>query len=369
MATYTYKCPNCTGPLLYRPDLEKLKCDYCGSSFTTEEIDAYIKNNPDKEMLIEDEGSEKKPSVVLKTQEGLERDQRNQEYEIKGYNCSNCGAEVVTSATSLTTFCYYCHSPVVLTDRTQGAFRPDKLIPFAIDKKKVEESLLAWIKRKKYVKRDFYSQSQLEKITGMYLPFWSMNSNYEIRLKGKGKRLSTSRSGNTEYIETSFFDIDRAFNYQVDNLSKLAYTKVDGDFINSISPFNFKDKKDFKIFYLNGFFSETYDLTFDDLKQDLVQRTQEYVKNRVKSELYDYDSYELSEESYDRLAYEKEYVLLPVWMLTYDYKGKKYIYTMNGQTGKAFGDLPIDQGLIFRDSLIIAIIVFILAILGGRFIW
>jgi hypothetical protein len=39
------------------------------------------------------------------------------------------------------------------------------------------------------------------------------------------------------------------------------------------------------------------------------------------------------------------YVLYPVWLLNTSFKGKKYTFAMNGQTGKFIGDLPMDQGL------------------------
>ena len=35
-----YQCPACTGPLQFSPYTGKLECEYCGSSFTTEEVDA-----------------------------------------------------------------------------------------------------------------------------------------------------------------------------------------------------------------------------------------------------------------------------------------------------------------------------------------
>ena len=34
-----YQCPSCTGPLRYDGASGKLQCDYCGSSFTTAEIE------------------------------------------------------------------------------------------------------------------------------------------------------------------------------------------------------------------------------------------------------------------------------------------------------------------------------------------
>ncbi len=36
------------------------------------------------------------------------------------YICPSCGAEVVTDATTAATFCYYCHNPVVLSEKLTG---------------------------------------------------------------------------------------------------------------------------------------------------------------------------------------------------------------------------------------------------------
>ena len=38
------------------------------------------------------------------------------------------------------------------------------------------------------------------------------------------------------------------------------------------------------------------------------------------------------------------YVLLPVYLLNYEYQGKIYRLAVNGQTGKVVGQLPISKG-------------------------
>ena len=35
----TYQCPSCTGPLHFDGKIGKLKCDYCGSTFSVQEIE------------------------------------------------------------------------------------------------------------------------------------------------------------------------------------------------------------------------------------------------------------------------------------------------------------------------------------------
>ena len=39
-----------------------------------------------------------------------------------------------------------------------------------------------------------------------------------------------------------------------------------------------------------------------------------------------------------------KYALYPVWLLNTTWKGQKYTFPMNGQTGKLVGDLPTDMG-------------------------
>ena len=45
-----------------------------------------------------------------------------------------------------------------------------------------------------------------------------------------------------------------------------------------------------------------------------------------------------------------KYAMLPVWLLNTTYGGKKYLYAVNGQTGRVSGTLPVDKkkvGLMF----------------------
>jgi len=95
MATATYKCPNCGGGLKFEPAIQKLKCEFCLSEFTSAEVE--------------------------KTTEAMESkaagETKQEDVHLKGYTCDSCGAEVVTEETTSATFCYYCHNPVILSDR------------------------------------------------------------------------------------------------------------------------------------------------------------------------------------------------------------------------------------------------------------
>jgi hypothetical protein len=55
-------------------------------------------------------------------------------------------------------------------------------------------------------------------------------------------------------------------------------------------------------------------------------------------------------------------------MFTYNYKGKVYMFAMNGQTGKIAGNLPISKLRATVWFALISAAVFIVLLLGGMFI-
>ena len=111
MASLTYKCPNCGAPLTYQPGKDKSACDYCNSAFTLEELEAFAASQQTKE---EEEHSH---DHVDEKEDG----------SVMGYTCGSCGAEVVTDDTTTATFCYYCHNPVILTERLRAILSRIKL--------------------------------------------------------------------------------------------------------------------------------------------------------------------------------------------------------------------------------------------------
>ena len=42
------------------------------------------------------------------------------------------------------------------------------------------------------------------------------------------------------------------------------------------------------------------------------------------------------------------YALYPVWILNTTWRDRKYVFAMNGQTGKFVGDLPLDKKAFWR---------------------
>ncbi len=65
-----------------------------------------------------------------------------------------------------------------------------------------------------------------------------------------------------------------------------------------------------------------------------------------------------------------KYTLLPVWTVTYKgMNGKMYYYSMNGQNGKTYGELPIDRKKVFLFGALCGGIALVIMLLLGYFIF
>lgn len=343
-----YKCPKCGAPIVFKPELGGFKCDYCFSTFTEAELTAAMEKT--------------KTTAQPETRKDTDGD------GVLGYTCKNCGAEVVVGDTANTAYCYYCHSPIVIASRLENEFKPDFIIPFKIDKKQALAKFLAWAKKKKYVPRDFTGTMQQEKMTGIYLPYWQADFTAHIDYSAVGVETRVWQSGDTEYTETKKYDIKRSGESTIKNINELAFSKINTNLINAISNFDEEEQLPFSPGYLAGFFSEQYDRPKEACEKNLTARAKETVQDQIASS-YDVSRVEDEQDNTTLKTDRLSYTLFPSWILSYVYKGKSYIFSVNGQTGAIAGEAPLSTGKVILGSVIKAAIVAGLLILGGLLIW
>lgn len=335
MSVISFKCPNCDGELLFDPARGKYKCEYCASLFSQEELDA---------MKPSDSGEEE---AVL-------------------YHCPSCGAQIVTDTTTAATFCYYCHNPVVLGGRLEGEFLPDKIIPFAIDKKEAEEQFLTYVGSKKFVPRAFFQKKQIHELTGVYFPYWLYDTTLDGMIEAEATRVRIWMTGDEEFTETKFYRVERGGQVDLSHLSENALQKANKTLSEGVLPYRFDEMKEFKMGYLSGFLAEKRDIEKETLAPSLQQETEEYAERLLRETIEGYDGVVVKNCDFQIREDHWNYVLLPVWTFTYQARsGKVYYYSMNGQTGKVCGELPIDYRKLGFLSGIITAAVLVIGMIGG----
>lgn len=342
MAAITYKCPRCGGDLRFHPAKQRFLCEYCDSEYTQEELE----------------------ETAVEAEETQEPDQaEGQEPDAVRYVCPSCGAEIVTDETTAATFCYYCHNPVVLEGRMRGSYHPDLVIPFAIDRKKALEIFRQWIGKKRYVPKDFYSEEQIEKLSGVYFPYWLYDCQVDGRLQAQGTKLSTWRVGNIQYTKTEQYDVGRSGQMKIDHVPRNALSKANRVLAENVFPFEMEKLEPFRMGYLSGFMAENRDMERQQFADEVEAEVRGFAEQSLRSGISGYDSVQVQSSDMRLEKPEWNYALLPVWTLTYKEKktGKLYYFACNGQTGKICGELPVDMGRLGR--LFVSIFVPVAAVL------
>lgn len=341
MSAITYKCPNCDGGLIFDPESGIYACEYCLSKFSQEEL-----NTPSEEAEETVESEE--------TAEAVE------------YHCPSCGAEIITDATTAATFCFYCHNPIVLSGRLNGEYLPDGIIPFKITKEEAAERFHAWIQKKKFIPRGFYSKKQIEKLSGVYFPYWVYDCKTSGSMSGTARDVRIWRVGDTEYTETKTYEIRRAGNVSFRHLPKTALQKAQTAMLKGIFPYDFGAMEKFHMGFLSGFQAEKRDIEKNSLTEEVHKQVKEYSQKRMRDTISGHHSFSMQAQSCEIGEENFRYTLLPVWVLTYREKGNQiYYFAMNGQTGEIVGKLPVDRKKLYGLSALIFAAVFVLMLLGG----
>lgn len=345
-----YKCPNCGAEIVFDPETQMLACRYCRSSFTKEQFEEV--NGEIQELAAENAAAEEEFSKHTNL-----------------YSCTNCGAQIMADEQTTATFCCYCHHPVILAGRLQGEYRPSKVIGFKIQRDQAIEMFTKWCGKKRFIPRDFKSVQQLEKMTGLYVPFWVTDCDIRVDYHAIGKKTRSWSSGNYRYTETKEYSVSRNSRIRANGIPADGESKIDDLLMESIEPFDYSALKDFDMSYFSGFFADKYDVdraqVFPRIKARATQASQRIIRESVGG----YSSVSVQCERYNIDKTRWEYIMLPVWFMTYKYNDKVYEFALNGQTGKLAGTPPLDKkrlaGFSAMIGLIVTFVIFMILCMGG----
>lgn len=347
METVQYKCPCCGASLEFNSADGNFSCGYCGSSFTMEQLKAAFPDNESMELKDNvDEAAEKEFCGCTAL-----------------YSCPNCGAEIIgEDNTTAATMCYYCHTPVILSGRLSGEYKPSKVIPFKFSKEQADDIYKNWCKKRILIPTEFTTSAQLEKLAGVYLPFWLADCKLDMNVHAIGKHIRTWRSGDYEYTETKEYAVERRGYVDFRGIPADGSQKTEDALMEAIEPFDYNEMKPFSMAYLSGYLAEKYDVGKAEILPRISNRAKSGGLEIAKHDMH-YDSVENVADYSQLIRTDWTYSLLPVWLMYYTYKGKRYSFSVNGQTGKFAGTPPVSipkllalLGGIFGGALLVMLI-------------
>lgn len=332
-----YKCPNCAGNLTFDIALQQLHCTYCDTR-----VDPY---------------------GYYKEKDAEETQCLPGEYEATVFTCPQCGAALISEDTTAATFCSFCGASAILDSRVSRERRPGSIIPFTRTKEDCRAAYGKLLRRALFAPKELKDEALIEKFRGIYMPYWVYSLEKKERIMFPGR--NTYRRG--DYLITEHYQMDCRVDAEYSGLAYDASSSFSDSLSTAIAPFDLKEKKEFTPSFLSGFYADTSDVKEDvylpeaeefvikdtcgTLAKDPVCRT--YGAGRGETEYALKNAMRPSGST-------AELALLPVWFLSYRNGSRVSYAVVNGQTGKAAADLPVDKKRYLAGSLILAIPLFFL---------
>ena len=347
-----YQCPACTGPLHFSGASGRLECDYCGTGYDVSEIEAIYAHKEEQAAAAQRRAEEKAARASEPESEWDTSDMSGNwgadAAGMKSYTCPSCGAELICDESTAATSCPYCGNPTVVPGQFSGTFKPDYVIPFKLSKEDAVKALREHYKGKFLLPRSFKDSNHIEEIQGVYVPFWMFDGRADGYAEFHTTLVHTYESGDYEITETDHFDVRRAGSLSFQKVPVDASTRMPDAHMDAIEPFDYSELKPFSAAYLPGFLADKYDV---DAEQS-VERANERVKSSTEQEfaktVTGYASVTTEQSSIKLSNGVAKYAMYPVWILNTTWKGQKFTFAMNGQTGKFVGNLPLDKGAFFK---------------------
>lgn len=237
--TITYKCPGCGTVMVFDPDTQMLACPSCQESCTVNEYLAKYGN----------------PQAGSYDNSGSSDDSGDQP-EMKVYHCTSCGAELVSDEYTSATICGFCGNPTLVADRLEGEFKPKLIIPFKLDKDTAVEKFRAWTRKGPLTPGTLRSDSMIDKLTGIYVPFWCYDVHSTDSMHGTGLIVSREDHADYYYTVTQYYDVAREVSARFEKIPADASEKMNDDDMDKLEPFNYSELRKFEMPYLQDIFQK-----------------------------------------------------------------------------------------------------------------
>ncbi len=326
------KCPCCGGSITFNSSVQKMKCPYCDTEFEMDALSEYgeeLSGDSAEQMEWSSEGKD-----TWDSSDGL-----------GVYTCSSCGGQIVADENTAASICPFCDSPVTLQGHLSGDLKPDYIIPFKLDKKAAKDKFASHLNGKKLLPRVFKSQTHIDEIKGMYVPYWLYDARVDAHMRYKATRTRCWSDSNYNYTQTSYFSVIRDGDLSFERVPVDGSQKMDDELMESLEPYHFSEAVPFQSAYFSGYYADKYDV---DEKAGSV-RANERMRHATEMKFMDtvngFNSV-IPDGGHMQLREGKtDYAMYPVWILNTTWNNEHYRFAMNGQTGKFVGNLPADAGL------------------------
>lgn len=334
-AQQRFECPACGGAAEWSAAKQALVCPFCGTVAPMQ---------PDAESA----GGVCEHDLVEALRNIPESD-RGWQTATRSVKCQSCQAISVFKPERVAQNCDFCGSPALVPyDEMKAPIRPESVLPFKLANSEVRDRVHRWYRSRWFAPNRFKTGAFTDTIHGIYLPYWTFDAQVAAQWTADAGYYyyttetytdSNGREQTRQVQHTRWVPANGALDHFFDDELVPASRGVPTPLLQRVEPFPTNELVPYDPGYVSGWVVEQYQI-------DLVAgaaRSREAMDAKLRAlcaAQIPGDTYRDLQVNADYSAQTFKHVLLPVWLLTYQYGARTFRVIANGYTGEIAGKYP-----------------------------
>jgi len=363
IAQKRFSCPTCGAEAQWNPGKKALVCPFCGTTSP-----AQIELTPTGEELITEHD-------LVAALRGIPDQQRGWQTPKTSVKCQSCQAISVFDPERVGQRCDFCGSAALVPyEEIKEAFRPESLLPMKVSENQVRDSIRQWYGSRWFAPNKLKSAALTDTVKGLYIPYWTFDAQvhadwtaesgyyyYETETYRDSNGQTKTRQVQKVRWQPSSGSLDHFFNDELVPASR----GVQPEMLRKIEPFPTQELAPYKSGFLSGWVVERYQIDLIAAAQAARERMDTQITRLCSAEVPGDTQRDLNVDA-DYSGQTFKHILVPIWLLTYNYGARNFQVVLNGYTGAIAGKYPKSWIKITLAILVLLGVVLFFMMLANR---
>jgi len=337
IAQHKYACPACGAEAHWNPGKQALVCAFCGTVSP-----AKIEQTPGGDEVIREHD-------LVTALRNIPDSQRGWQAEKTSVRCQSCQAISVFDPTRVGQRCDFCGSAALVPyEEIKEVFRPESLLAMKLSESQVRDAIRQWYGSRWFAPNKLKSGAMTDTVHGIYIPYWTFDAQVHADWTAESgyyyyvTETYQDSNGNTQTRqvqkirwEFSSGSLDHFFDDELIPASK----GVQESMLRKIEPFPTKELTPYNSGFLSGWVVERYQIDLVAAAQasrvQMDQATRQMCGAQVPG-----DTHRNLQVDADYSGQTFKHILVPIWLLSYNYGPRNFQVVINGYTGAIAGQYP-----------------------------
>lgn len=318
-------CPECGSEMEYQGGIKKFSCKSCRyerplQKNSNQVVDRPLASNVNFRKFTKGMGST---------------------FDLEEVKCAKCSSCLAVPQGETLEVCPFCEgTELASSGRNKQVLEPKNIIPFTIPQERARKILKRHIRKRNFLflPNSLLRTTRKDRLRGIFIPVFLIDAFTRSTWAGQAGRKVTQNKNTKIVWETSNGYWEHTFDRSLVEASK----GIQMNHFQAIQPYDVFKLVPYDPLYLRDWYTEIYQKNEIDAVKSMDKRIENETKRQSDMRRRG-DNFKDFKYARENMLLTFKHVLVPVWIATYQYRGKNFQLMINGQKGYVSGDKPLSM--------------------------